>query len=306
MASNIVNTQKMNSGFDVIFTNPKRDDKGNLSVGILDSITKKPFYIETPELSPSFGLSVYDPTKTNADPKKYVYSIPLSTEFVDGEDNIDTDPARQSRIDQQKIFMNTLKNIDEKLVSFGIKNSQFIFKKHYQDTEAGREIFREHVYSGAIRHNVVRDEKTGNITKVYPDKINLKIPANDTENTGPTDRIQFYKNSEDALEIRDWDHLSSLIPARKPIMAILQPRIFATPQKFGITFRIVQVKLCEFERVGRPQNYSFSVKPQGVAIENEKTEEKAEEKAEPKKEKKNDTHTEDSDAENVDVDEVKE
>ncbi len=290
MASNIVNIQKFASGFDVIFTKPKRDDKGNLSVGMLDSVTKKPFYIETCELIPSFGLSVYDPTKTNADPKKYVYSIPLSTEFVDGEENNEADAERQARIEQQKIFMKALKNIDEKLVTFGIENSQFIFKKVYQNSEAGREIFKEHVYSSAVKHNVARDEKTGAVTKTYPDKINLKIPAKDVENTGPTDRIQFFKDSEDALEIKDWDHLSTLIPARKPIMAILQPRVFATPQKFGITFRIVQVKLCEFERVGRPQNYSFSVKPRG-AIEDEKSGEK------------NETHADDSDAENVNADE---
>ncbi len=266
MASNIINPAKLASGFDVIFTAPKKNkETQQLSVAMLDSITKKPFYFETPYLIPYFGLSVYDPLKNGTDPTKFVYSLPLSMEFVPGEpeNENESDTDRANRIKEQRAFMDALNMIDDKLVTYGITNSQFIFKKTYQNTEAGRDNFKEFVYSSAVKHSVQRDPKTNEIVRTYSDRINLKLPMN-KEFTGPDSRILFFKDSTEAINIKDWEHLSSLIPKGKPIKAILQPRIFATPQKFGITFRIVQVKLPEIERSARPDTYAFSIKPKGL------------------------------------------
>ncbi len=297
MSSNIINYQKLASGFDVIFTAPKKNkETQQLSVAMLDSITKKTFYFETPELIPYFGLSVYDPLKNGSDPTKFVYSLPLSMEFVPGEEENQDEqmnPDRANRIKEQRAFMDALNMIDEKLVPFGIANSQMIFKKTYQNTEAGRENFKEFVYSSPVKHSVQRDPKTNEIVRTYADRINLKIPAN-KEFTGPDPRILFFKDSLEPIVIKDWDHLGSLILEGKPLKAILQPRIFATPQKFGITFRIVQVKLPEVERTVRPDTYAFSVKPRG-AIENGGA-------GSGPADNNNDTHVNDSDNEADEVD----
>jgi hypothetical protein len=293
MSAHIVNAKKISEGFDVIFTSPKKNkDTQQLSVAMLDSKTKKPFYFETPELIPPFGLSVYDPLKTGADPTKFVYSMPLCVEFIRGEAiPQDLDEEKAKRIQEQQLFMSALENINEKLLTYGIENSQFIFKKVYQNTDAGRASFKEFVFSTPIKQSSQTDPKTNEILRHYADRINLKIPAN-KEFTGPDSRILFFKDSVDPIAVKDWDHLQQIIPKNRPVKAILQPRIFATPQKFGLTFKIVQVKLSEYERVGRPETYAFSVKPKGF-IEN-KTENE-----------NDDTKVDDSDneADNVDVEE---
>ncbi len=297
MASNIINPAKLASGFDVIFTAPKKNkETQQLSVAMLDSITKKPFYFETPYLIPYFGLSVYDPLKNGSDTTKFVYSLPLSMEFVPGEEEQEQqDPERAIRIKEQRDFMAALNKIDEQLITYGITNSQFIFKKAYQNTEAGRENFKEFVYSSAVKHSVQRDPKTNEIVRTYADRINLKLPMN-KEFTGPDSRILFFKDSVEPISIKDWDQLTALIPKGKPVKAILQPRIFATPQKFGITFRIVQVKLPEIERSARPDTYAFSIKPKGLV----------EDGSAGATSNMNDTHAADSDneADEVDVSEA--
>ncbi len=292
MAANIINTKKIASGFDVIITKPKKNKDNQLQIGLLESSTMKPFYFEIPEFMAYFGLSKYDPTKNGSDDTKLVYSLPLSAEFVPGEtiNTDEMDPVRAARINEQKLFMDMLENINEKLIQYGIDNSKILFGKNYPNTEAGRENFKEFVYSSPLKHSAQRDPKTNDIIRHYADRLNIKVPHN-KEFTGPDARILFFKDSLEPITINNWAELETMVPKGKPVKAILQPRIFATPQKFGLTFRIVQVKLPEIQRVGRPMTYAFSEKPLGL-VENKPAAE----------EKHDDTHAADSDAgEDVDV-----
>lgn len=267
---------------DVIITDPKINPKTKgLSAAILNKQTKKGFGIETPNLKAPFGVSAYDPSD-GADETKISYSIPLSVEYKPTDAASDDESVE---IKGQRQLIDFLKGMDELMIPYGIKHSQMIFKKTYADTPANRGIV-EALYTKAIKDNIGKDGTQ------YSDRINIKLQRN-MAGTGPDDKVLFFKESSTPLVIENWKSLTETIPKGCTVKAIIQPQIFFVAGKFGLKVKLIQMKLPNVQRVGRPITYAFSEPPADEAGAG----------SGPAK-KMNDTHADDSDAEPDTVEET--
>lgn len=276
----VIRFDKLNAE-DVIFTDPKINPKTKgLSAAILNKQTKKGFGIETPNMKAPFGVSAYDPSD-GADETKISYSIPLSVEFKPTDEATDEESAD---IKGQRQLIEFLKGLDAMMIDYGIKHSQMIFKKTYANTPANRGIV-EALYTKAIKDQVGKDGTQ------YSDRINIKLQRNQA-GTGPDEKVLFFKESSTPLVIENWKSLTETIPKGSTVKAIIQPQIFFVAGKFGLKVKLIQMKLPNVQRVGRPITYAFSEPP-------------ADEVASAAK-KTVDTHADDSDAEPEAVEETEE
>jgi hypothetical protein len=222
----------------VVITVPKLNKNKQLSAGIINSKTKSAVYIETPYLINPFGVTSYDGGKAIADDQR-TYS--LSVKAAGGQ-NENTDDI--------KTLFDFLKALDEKVIDYCQVNSQQIFKKKYEVGQ--RSILADLLFNRGVKPSVAQDGT------VYPDKITLKIMKN--EQLLPD--VLVFKDSEKPLDFSGWDSLQNIIPKGVAIKVIMQPKIYFVNGKAGINFRVLQVKLPNFERVGRPVTYAFSEPPQ--------------------------------------------
>ena len=220
-----------------LITNPKLNKNKQLSAGIINSKTRSAVYIETPYLINPFGISSYDGGKTITEDQR-TYSLSLKAA---GGQNENTE-------DIQALF-NYLKALDEKAIDYGLLHSQQIFKKKYEESQ--RSILVDLLYNRCVKASVGTDGT------VYPDKITLKVMKN--EQMLPD--VLVFKDSPTPLEINNWDTLQNTIPKGTAIKVIMQPRLYFVNGKMGINFRVLQVKLPNFEKVGRPITYAFSETP---------------------------------------------
>ena len=220
-----------------VLNNPKLNKNKQLSAGIISSKTNSAVYIETPELINPFGLSTYDGGKGSTEETKS-WSIVLKAFGGKG--------GNQEDIDK---FFKFLKDLDEKIIDFGLLHSQTLFKKKYDASQ--RAIVVDLLYNRGVKSSVGKDGT------VYPDQIKLKVMKND--NMMPD--VNVFKDSATPLSLSSWEDLQALIPKGTPIKAIIQPRLYIVNGKFGTNFRVIQIKLPNVERVGRPIGYAFSEAP---------------------------------------------
>lgn len=221
-----------------LITNPKLNKNKQLSAGIINSKTRSAVYIETPYLINPFGISSYDGGKTITEEQR-TYSISLKAQAGGQNENVE---------EIQTLF-NYLKELDEKAIDYGLMHSQQIFKKKYEESQ--RSILVDLLYNRCVKPSVSQDGT------VYPDKITLKVMKN--EQMKPD--VLVFKDSPTPLEIENWDHLQNIVPKGTAIKVIMQPRLYFVNGKMGINFRVLQIKLPNFEKVGRPITYAFSESP---------------------------------------------
>jgi len=217
-------------------TPPKLDKNKKLSAGIFNTETKSAVYLESPYLINSFGATCYDPNsgKTAGDDTR-TWSITLKMQSNNPEFQEDVATLN-------KYF----KDLDEKTIDFLITHSKLLFKKEY--TQSQRQIVVDLLYNRCIKPSIGPDGT------VYPDKIILKIMKNEA---GLPDLLVF-KDSPQPIQLNSWEDLQALIPKGMAVKAILQPRFYFVNGKAGINFRLMQLKLPNVERVGKPTVYAFS------------------------------------------------
>ena len=73
--------------------------------------------------------------------------------------------------------------------------------------------------------------------------------------------VLVFKDSPTPLEINSWDDLQNIIPKGSAVKAIMQPKLYFVNGKMGINFRVLQIKLPNFEKIGKPITYAFSEQP---------------------------------------------
>jgi hypothetical protein len=217
-----------------VITNPKLNKNKQLSAGIINDLTRSAVYIETPYLINAFGITSYDGGKVISEEQK-TYSITLKA--VGGQN--------ENAEDVLKLF-NYLKDLDEKAIDYGLLHSQQFFKKKYEQTQ--RSILVDLLYNRCVKPSI------GSDGTVYPDKLTLKIMKNDSM----LPDVLVFKDSPNPLEINSWETLQNLIGKGMPVKVIMQPRLYFVNNKMGINGRILQIKLPNFEKVGRPIKYAFS------------------------------------------------
>ena len=137
---------------DVSLSEFKKNEYGGGSLYV--SYKGRPLIIQTPYMSLPFGVSVYEPTDGGA-PK---YSLDLS--FRDEE----TNPS-------VKHLLNLLTELDEKLLSEGLKNSLSWFKTKHTSKDVIKALF-----SSQVRHAI--DRETGEVNEKYKPTFKVKVPYN--------------------------------------------------------------------------------------------------------------------------------
>ena len=264
---------------NIVFTEPKNNKiTKKLTSYLLNSNTKTGFGIETPKMTAQFGLSVYDPSGSNGggDPESFTYSIPLRVDFKPDEPELENE---SDEIKTQRRFIQYLKDLDQKAIDFGVKYSNLIFKKVYTESQRG---VVEALYTPLIKPQVGKDG-----TK-YQDTIKIKLGGNQ-QRTGPHESMLFFMNREQKV-VETWDDLSNIVCKSAKVKAIIQPQIYMIAGKFGLKFRLIQMKVDEVKRITAPVGYAFSDAPDEKVVETTNS-------------SKSNTHADDSDNEAEEVNE---
>jgi hypothetical protein len=252
MQQSVLTSQTLNIE-NTVLTVPKLNKVKQLSAGIINTTTRSALYIETPYLINAFGLTYYDGGK---EVKEEDRQWSLSLKAVGGQGQAPEDVVT---------LFEFLKQLDEKTIDYGIEHSQTIFKKKY--TQEQRNILVDLLYNRGVKPSV------GSDGTVYPDRITLKVMKNDQK----LPELMVFKDSEKPLNIDSWETLQGLISKGMPIKAIIQPKWYFVNGKMGINYRVLQVKLPNQERIGRPLGYAFSEPPSAVTksttVEKSETEE---------------------------------
>jgi hypothetical protein len=272
----VIRTNDLN--IDIIeFTEIKPNKVKKPSAYIVKKDDKKTFLVETPELVAQFGLSAYDPNKDSAtsDPTKINYSIPVRFDFKPDDVPSESDSAA---IQSQRQFLDFIKGLDEMAINYIIDHSQEILKKKFASREAAHAVAST-MYASLVKSSAGKDGT------IYSDRINIKLGGNE-DNSGPNSDYLFFKETAKPLEISSWTELSELVPKGSRVKMILQPRIILMPGKFFLKLHLMQMKIPNVQRAARITGYAFSDAPMEVD----------EVVAAPAK---NDTHADDSDAEEV-------
>jgi hypothetical protein len=238
MQSAVLTTQSIKEqNYKVIFTNPKVNKNKQLTAAILNENTKSALYIETDYLIAPFGLSSFEKTKGVVDPTSCSWSIALKAHggSIGNMESITT------------LFEFLKTEIDEKAIDYGIQHSMTIFKKNY--TADNREMIKDAFYSACVKAGTLSEDGTP-----YPDKIMPKVMR--TEKGGPD--LLVFKDSSEPINISSWEELQEIIPKGSPVRAIIQPRLYFINNKYGVNFKVLQIKLPNIQKVGRPITYAFS------------------------------------------------
>lgn len=217
-----------------VITNPKLNKNKQLTAGIINELTRSALYIETPYLVNPFGITSYDGGKVISEEQR-TWSVTLKA-LGSQTENPD---------DVIKLF-NFLKELDEKAIDYGLLHSLQFFKKKYEQSQ--RSILVDLLYNRCIKPSI------GSDGTVYPDKITLKIMKNDMM----LPDVLVFKDSPNPLEINSWEALQNLVGKGMPIKVIMQPRLYFVNNKMGINARVLQIKLPNYEKIGRPIKYAFS------------------------------------------------
>ena len=229
----IVNAKNLNKNA-IIITAPKLNKNKQLSAAILNENTKTSFFIETMSLIAPFGITAYDAGKDmSSETKSWSITFKAQSHGNEFQDDINT-------------LFTFLKDLDDFAIDYGLENSVQLFKKKYDGSQ--RAILADLLFNRGVKPSVGPDGT------VYPDKITCKIMKN--EQMLPD--LLVFKDSQDPVDINGWDHLIELIPKGMAFKSIIQPKIYFVNGKFGINYRLVQIKIPNVQKVGRPLTYAFS------------------------------------------------
>ena len=222
---------------NIAITAPKSDPKTKrISSAILNTSTKSGIFLQSPFLISPFGVSSYEGSNgKNVQEETKTWSLVLKAA---GGQNEDTEEI--------SLFITFLKALDELGIDHTIQHSNAVYKKTYKAEQ--RAVVSDILFSKGVKPSVGSDGTQ------YPDKITLKIMKNDKN----LPDVLVFKNSPEPIEITSWETLQALIPKGMPIKAIIQPRIYYINNKAGINYRVLQIKLPNFEKVGRPVSYAFT------------------------------------------------
>lgn len=232
----VINPQEFSVMSNITITKPKLDKKTKRLISAI-LYNNNPAYFETPEIRAPFGLSKYEKGNTGT----YDYSLPLKATALSNEN--------QELVDK---FFAELTEMDNNMLEYGVKYSKEIFGKVYNESQKG---IVEALYSRGVK---VSQDGDGND---YPAKISPKI-SKAYESDKP--ELLVFRTSTKPIVFESWESLGEVLTPGIPVRAIIQPRAWFIGGKFGITYRILQLKLPDEKKVGRPLTYAFSVSPKNA------------------------------------------
>jgi len=260
--SNQVNASEFDAG-NVSCTKPKLNKRTKKLQALLlyaYEQAKGPLYLETPEaLRCPFGLSQYEAVE---DSGKYDYSLPMT---------IQSSIASEQPVVEN--FFQQLQDLDEFMIDFGVEYSQQIFGQEYTPEQR---MIVEALYS-----RCVRKPKRNKDGELYPLKISpkvVKVWEEKPTSLNGVPNIEVYTTSQNDMKPESWENLMEMLPKGCSVTAILQPRVWFVSGKFGLTLRVLKLKIMPLEKRGPPKGYSFS-KPPVVPTEGDNASETSEQVA---------------------------
>lgn len=200
-----------------------------------------PFLLETPALKVPFGVNRFgEKSDGSIDASKALgaYSMNMSAQ---GKDNT---PERQSVV---KSFFDNLEEMDGVLLKYGIEHSKVIFGKVHQ-----HEAVVEALFTPTIKRS---EDKDGN---PYPHRIAPKIPADYDDESRPN--IKVYQDTQDDLNVDGFTftELKEVVGKGTFVAGIIQPRLWFISGKYGVTWKVIQMKVHAKKTFGKPTSYAFS------------------------------------------------
>ena len=179
------------------------DPLADLPAGIADG---KPLIIQTPNMVSRFGIANFEGTE------KYTIDI----QFQNRESN----PAIES-------FLQTLKDIDDKLLEEGVKNSSTWLKKASNSPR----VVVEALYTTVVKYS--KNAETGEITNTYPPSLRVQLP---------------FRNGKFICDVYDTNKqlidINEINTKNMNLTAIIQCNgIWVAGGKFGCNFKVVQMKV---------------------------------------------------------------
>ena len=201
-----------------------------------------PFLIKLPPLKAPFGVTSYN----NGNGPTNNYSLNLSAKGGDVKGKTTAEEAQQHAED----IFNKLAELDTFMVSYGLQYSKEIFNKKY---EVGKhEAVVEALFTSTIKTS---EDKDGN---PYPRRINTKIRSQYDEPDNPN--VKVFQDSRKDLNNKDFtfDDLVNLVGKGSFVEAVIQPSLWFISGKFGVTWRLVQMKAHKQAGTGAPQESVFS------------------------------------------------
>ena len=276
--SNVIKPTEFNAN-NITGTTPVK--KGDRLQSLL-LYNNTPFLVETPALKVPFGVNRFgEKSDGSIDASKALgaYSMNMSAQGKD--------PERQPVV---KSFFDNLEEMDKVLLKFGIEHSKLIFGKVHQ-----HEAVVEALFTPTIKRS---EDKEGN---PYPHRIAPKIPADYDDDTKPS--VKVFQDTHEDLNVDGFTftELKEIVGKGTFVAAILQPRLWFISGKYGITWRVVQMKVHAKKTFGKPTSYAFS---DNASDDEQKT--TNEESSSSETEEQTTTQKEDSVAEDSDEDEESE
>ena len=200
-----------------------------------------PFLLETPALKVPFGVNrFWEKSDGTIDASKALgaYSMNMSAQAKDNT---------PERLEAVKSFFDNLEEMDAVLLKYGIEHSKAIFGKVHQ-----HEAVVEALFTPTIKRS---EDKEGN---PYPHRIAPKIPADYDDETRPN--VKVYQDSQEDLNVDGYtfDELKETVGKGTFVAAILQPRLWFISGKYGITWKVVQMKVHAKKTFGKPTSYAFT------------------------------------------------
>lgn len=234
-----------------------------------------PFLLKLPALKAPFGVTSYNNNGTSSNN----YSLNLSAKAMQSKD-VD----KQEELNQQvENIYDQLEQLDKFMISYGLQYSKSIFGKEY---EAGKhEAVVEALFTATVKSS---EDKDGN---PYPRRMNTKIRSQYEQQDKPN--VKIYKGSREDLNDDDFtfESFEELVQKGTFIEAVIQPGLWFISGKFGVTWRVIQMKVHEMKPTGPPTESVFS------DDEDEDDDSKSEEKNSSKSEESGNEEVEDSDEE---------
>tara|TARA_B100001769_G_scaffold269070_1_gene258403 strand:+ start:219 stop:1100 length:882 start_codon:yes stop_codon:yes gene_type:complete len=235
-----------------------------------------PFLLKLPALKAPFGVTSYNNNGTSSNN----YSLNLSAKAM-----LSKDVDKQEELNQQvEDIYNQLEQLDKFMISYGLEYSKSIFGKEY---EVGKhDAVVEALFTSTVKSS---EDKDGN---PYPRRMNTKIRSQYEQPDKPN--VKVYKGSREDLNDDDFtfDSFEDLVQKGTFVEAVIQPGLWFISGKFGVTWRIIQMKVHEMKPIGPPTESVFS---DDEDDDNNNTTDDKEEKNDAKSEESENEEAEDSD-----------
>ena len=214
---------------------PRENKYGKLASYLLHN--DDPFYLALSVYSKApFGVNGFGENK--GDPPT-AFSLNISA-FTAEKDDIET----------SKKFFESLKELDEFMINFGLEHSKKIFGKKY--TKGTHDAVVDALYTRTVKTG---EDKEGN---QYPDRITTKIKSDYNNPIRPSAKIFTDSKTDINDENFTFDALMDLIPKGTFVKVILQPNIWFVSGRMGVSWKVIQLKTMPNSKKSKLESYGFS------------------------------------------------